>query len=141
MGILLDFFRWLRGCIASAVKWFLSLPGIITAALSSIVTMTVSLTSRFEWTTTIAGWIDGASAEIESMSTFPFGSIGQHVFCFFALDSFVEAAVSLFGVTVGLLTLIFGTLITVVFSCILGVIVIHSTMRLISISTAGLLKP
>lgn len=141
MGILLDFFRWLRDAFVNAIKWLLTVKGLVATAVAQLIAFITGMVGRFTWTSTIGQWIDTATDQITTLSNTEIGAVGEFVIRWFAFDQLVSAFVALIGVTGGVVVLVFSGFVASLLLLISVVLSIKSVMKLISVCSAGVLKP
>lgn len=142
METLITVLGFIDSCLRKVLLAVTSLPGLIISAVVGVFSFVGSLFSRFSWTTTITDWVNSASTSLDYVLQFvDDGGIGSICVRFLALDQLALSAVSLFGLTVGVLTLCLVTFVSSLFLLASSVLAIRGTLKLIHVASAGFLKP
>lgn len=141
MGLLLDFFRWLRDTLTNVIKWLLTVKGLVAAAVAQLIAFITGMVGRFTWTDSIGQWIDTATSQITILANTEIGSVGEFVIRWFAFDQLVTALIALLGLTGGVIVLVFSGFVVSLLGLISIVLSIKAVMKLISVCSAGVLKP
>lgn len=141
MTVLYDFFHWLYSLLKQCVAKLATVGGAVVSAITAGVAFISSLFGRWNFTNTVVGWIDSATAALENVIPNSSSELGEVLFGFLALDQLATIAVALFALTVGVVVLVFVTMFVALFAIVPAILTIRALLKAIKTISGGFVDP
>lgn len=142
MGTIINFFKWLWALLSKALQWFLELPSQITLFVTTFLGVLSSSVSLIVASLpTCASFFDDAASRVSDVGSFIQRHQTGNLFAYVtSIDVAAQYTVSVCGIFLGLVGLLFVTLVSYMITMWVVPMALLVAQKTISLITAGFVK-
>lgn len=149
MAAIINFVQMLVNTIQKALTFLASIPGMITAAISSFFVLLGDLFGISRVFSPVVSFLDSATGMLDSIVSWTqdsyyaasgFSGLAECVKYVVSLDSLVSDLLIVFSVTFGVVVFVFFSFVSTLLTFLLSLFVVRGIQKLISIFSAGYVK-
>lgn len=143
IGVIVSFFSWLFQILKKFIVFLFTVPGQVLTACGTILGTCYVVFTRFTWLQPATQSVQTATSQVSSfISQVQTDSpIFSALYSFFAFDYLIEFAAGVVVCTVGVLVALMTGIFSAIVLSLPGILVARATLKLIRISSGGIVDP